>query len=101
MISEFGTYFDVTALRILKDFVLWLRFSDGSERTINFLPVLNGPIFGPLTDPNLFRQVRLNSDTGTIEWPNGADFNPTILHDWPDYEERLTRKAKGHVLVNA
>ncbi len=101
MVSEFGTHFDVTDIRIVADFVLWLRFDDDSERTINFLPVLNGPIFRPLIDPIMFRQVQLNPDTGTIEWPNGADFNPTILHDWPDYEKRMATKARGRTLVNA
>ena len=98
MISGFGTYFDVVDMRIMGDFVLWLRFSDGSERTINFRPVLNGPIFGPLIDPIMFRQVQLNPDTGTIEWPNGADFNPTILHDWPEYEARMVHKARKRVM---
>jgi len=21
-----------------------------------------------------------------LVWPNGADFDPATLHDWPDYE---------------
>jgi len=101
MVANLDTYFDVTDVRIVGDYVLRLQFSDGSERTINFLPVLHGPIFGRLTDPGLFRQVRLKRDTGTIEWPNGADFNPTILHDWPAFEARLALKRRSQTVVNA
>jgi len=35
----------------------------------------------PLRDPDYFRRVRLNSETGTVEWPNGADFAPTFLRE--------------------
>jgi hypothetical protein len=46
--------------------------------------VLAGQIFGPLADPRVFEQVRLDEESGTLVWPNGADFDPATLHDWPE-----------------
>ena len=66
-------------------YTIWLKFEDGTERTIDFKPILEGPIFGPLKDIDLFNQYSLNRDFGTIEWPTGADIDPTVLHDWPDH----------------
>jgi hypothetical protein len=40
-----------------------------------------GPVFEPLKrDLELFRQVRLDNELGTIVWPNGADMDPDVLH---------------------
>ena len=87
--------------KITGSYTIWLLFDDGTERTIDFEPILEGPIFGPLKDIDLFNQCSLNSDFGTIEWPTGADIDPTVLHDWPDHvdeiiEKRRTLHAFGH-----
>jgi hypothetical protein len=73
------------------DYSLHLTFEDGFERTIDFEPVLIGGVFGELRDKSLFKQVFVNRDTGTIEWSNRADFNPTMLYDWPQYQDELVR----------
>ena len=63
---------------------LKVLFDDGVSRTIDFLPVLAGPMYGALLDQNLFAGVRIDPEVHTLVWPNGADFDPEILHDWPD-----------------
>jgi len=31
-------------------------------------------------DRQLFRQVSVDAELGTIVWPNGADMDPDVLH---------------------
>lgn len=37
-------------------------------------------VFAPFEDRAYFVQVRVNPDTGTICWPNGADLDPDVLY---------------------
>ena len=76
----------ITAFKVLGARTLWLRFNDGVERTIDFSSVLAGEIYQPLSDPANFAQVRLDPEVHTIVWPNGADFDPETLYNWPEVE---------------
>jgi len=86
--------YDVVACEIVDDYTLWLKFDDDWEQTINFESVLCGEVFEPLRNLELFNQVALNPDTGTIEWPTGADFDPETLHNWPEYVDELIQRRK-------
>ncbi|HEX4682408.1 MAG TPA: DUF4160 domain-containing protein [Gemmatimonadaceae bacterium] len=68
----------VTAVRHIRDHVLWLEFSDGVRGEADLADGLVGPVFEPLRDPREFARVRLGAET--IEWPNGADWAPDSLH---------------------
>jgi hypothetical protein len=74
---------------------LRVAFDDGSEQIIDFTPVLAGELYGPLQDPELFEQVRLDPEVHTLVWPNGADFDPATLHDWPLVVQELTARARA------
>jgi hypothetical protein len=37
----------------------------------------------------LFNRARIDPDARTSVWPNGADFDPATLHDWPEYEDEM------------
>jgi hypothetical protein len=73
-------FIDVTEVRYVSDFTIWLRFEDGAEGEIDLSAELYGPVFEPLKDVNFFRQVRVDSELGTIAWPNGADLAPEFLY---------------------
>lgn len=75
--------------------VLRIDFADGSTRTIDFSPVLIGELYGPLQDPAVFGQVQLDPEVHTLVWPNGADFDPATLHDWPLVVEELSARARA------
>ena len=84
----------VTAFQVEGPYTLSISFSDGTEQQIDFKPVLHGPLFGPLLDSALFGKVVLDSEAGTLVWPNGADFDPATLHDWPEVRDELAARAR-------
>jgi hypothetical protein len=87
----------VRGFEIVGSYVLRVEFDDGTVQTIDFKPVLAGELFGPLRDPEFFRQVRLDPEVHTLVWPNGADFDPATLHDWPDYAQAFVSRARSWV----
>jgi hypothetical protein len=56
--------------------------------------VLAGALYGPLRDLALFKQVRIDPEVQTLVWPNGADFDPETLHDWPEYADAWLERAR-------
>jgi hypothetical protein len=61
---------------------------------IDLKPILSGELFGPLRDPLVFAQAKLDSEVHTIVWPSGADFDPATLHDWPAHERAFRAAAE-------
>jgi hypothetical protein len=86
--------YDVTGFELVKDYKIRVEFDDETEQLINFEPILIGPLFGSLKEKSLFNQVQLNSDLGTLVWPNGADIDPTVLHDWPHHVEAIIKRRQ-------
>jgi len=84
----------VTSFRIEGPYTLRVKFEDDAEQVINFLPVLAGQLYRPLRDLNLFNQVCIDPEVHTLVWPNGADFDPATLHDWPRYAEAMAARAR-------
>ncbi|MEW6235790.1 MAG: DUF2442 domain-containing protein [Candidatus Omnitrophota bacterium] len=74
-------FLHVTHVQYLKDYQLRLEFNDGKVKDLDLKNELYGEIFEPLNDIDLFNKVYINPDTGTIEWPNGADFAPEFLYE--------------------
>lgn len=84
----------VRAVEVLRPYVVHVTFDDDVERVIDLEPILVGAMYGPLRDPEIFRQVRVDPEVRTVVWPNGADFDPATLHDWPAHAEALARTAR-------
>jgi len=79
----------VIQFEIVGPYTLHVFFDDGTDQVIDFRPILAGHYFGPLRDRKLFEQVEIDPEVHTLVWPNGADFDPLTLHDWPDYVDGL------------
>ncbi len=73
-------FLHVDQAEYLSEYKLRLRFNNGVTKEVDLKKELTGPIFQPLQDPAFFRQVYVNEETNTIEWPNGADFAPEFLY---------------------
>ena len=56
--------------------------------------MLRGELFGALRDAAMFERVRIDPDAHTLVWPNGADFDPATLHDWPEAGPRMIALAR-------
>jgi len=79
----------VESFEIVAPYTLRVRFDDGAEQVIDFRPVLAGELYGPLRELSVFEQVRIDPEVHTLIWPNGADFDPATLHDWPEHANAL------------
>jgi len=67
--------------RYVRDYVIWLRFSDGAAGEVDLRDELDGTVFEPLREIAVFQRVCLHPELHTIVWPNGADFAPEFLHE--------------------
>jgi hypothetical protein len=84
----------VLGFEILRPHTLRAEFDDQTSQVIDFRPVLEGEIYGPLRDLRLFNRVRVDPEVHTLVWPNGADFDPATLHDWPRHASAMEALAK-------
>jgi len=72
----------VTSVRHLKDYRLEVSFSDGKVAELDFHRRIagRGNVFRPLENVAFFAQVAVDSEAGTLCWPNGVDFCPDVLY---------------------
>ena len=85
----------VVSYKIAAPYTLQVQFDDGTEQVINFQPILAGEIYGPLRELSLFNRVQIDSEVQTLVWPNGADFDPETLHDWPRHANAFAERARA------
>ena len=70
---------------------LEIEFDAGLRQVVDFFDVLKGELHGPLKSQVVFDRVRL--EHGNLVWPKGADFDPEILHDWPERKTAMIAAA--------
>ena len=74
-------FLHINEVSYLGDYRLRLWFNDGQVKDVDLKDELYGEVFAPLINPDLFKQVKVNPDTKTVQWPNGADFAPEYLSE--------------------
>lgn len=82
----------------LPGYRLNVEFDDGISGTIELAGELTGPMFEPLRDETVFRQVAID-EFGAVCWPNGADLAPDVMYSTlsgaPRPEPRPTREHRA------
>ena len=69
----------VSGVRPLEDYRLWVRFSNGEVKTVDFKALLDTPAFSPLKNKELFNAVYI--DYGVPVWNEGdIDIAPEYLY---------------------
>ncbi len=71
----------VIEAKYVRNYVIHIRFSDGTEGDIDLTEELEGEIFEPLKDISYFKRFKVDPELHTIVWPNGADFAPEFLYE--------------------
>ena len=80
--SDLPPIVDVVSVRVLSRYVVEVGFADGQTRVLDLESLLWGDAFAALTaDHDLFYAVEVDTDAGTIVWPNGADISPRALYE--------------------
>jgi hypothetical protein len=93
--------YQVRTVEIVEPYTLRVRFGDDTEQIVYLKPVLAGELYGPLLELTLFNQVAVDPEVKTLVWPNGADFDPATLHDWPKYKDAFAARAREWERVSA
>ena len=73
---------DVTRVQPLPNRNLDLTFEDGFHGIVEMDRIVKNytGVFAPLLQDEFFRQVMVNTELGTVVWPNGADLCPDVLY---------------------
>ena len=85
--------FKVIGFELTGKYSFIVKFDDGTAQDVDLRDALFGELYGPLRDPDFFRLVYLDQEVHTLVWPNGADFDPATLHDWPKIKSFFVERA--------
>lgn len=72
-------YWDVATVTVQDDAALRVRFHDGLEGEVQFLPSAFRGVFAGLKDPQAFRQAYVHD--GVLTWPGELDLAPDAMHE--------------------
>lgn len=85
---------DIVDVEVTSEYGLRLTFDNGAVRALSLDGQLEGPVFEPLRDPELFAQVEVDRESGTVTWPTGADLDPIVVYEGlPPLNARVVREA--------
>ncbi len=59
---------------------IWIRFADGVEGEVDLSELVGHGVFQPWKDPNEFKKVFIDEESGTVAWPGGIDLAPDALY---------------------
>lgn len=65
----------------LRDYIIRVSFNNGISGEVDLTDELEGEVFGPLADVELFKSFEVDPVLETIVWKNGADLAPEFLFE--------------------
>ncbi len=71
---------EVIKAKLIKDYEVELVFDNKKKGRVDLKKYLGHGIFKDLLDKRKFKSFRVDSELGTICWPNGADIAPDTLY---------------------
>ena len=71
-------YWDVTEVKPREEFVIFVRFRDGVEGTVRFLPTFFRGVFSRLKEHQEFMKVVVVD--GVVSWPGDLDLAPDAMY---------------------
>ena len=69
---------NIINVEVQNETALRVRFQDGLEGLVQFLPSAFRGVFAYLKDPQAFRQARVQD--GVLTWPGELDLAPDAMH---------------------
>ena len=81
----------VVGVAVVGDHVLRILFSDGTVGDVDFSVEQWTGVLEPLHDPAYLAQVTVDTEAGTLVWPDGIDLAPEPLYE----------QARAHPLAAA
>lgn len=73
--------YDVVEVEARADFRVWVRFEDGLQGEVDLSELAGRGVFKRWEDnPSEFKEVAVDSESGTIVWPGGLDVAPDRLY---------------------
>lgn len=71
---------EISGVRPLPDYNLWVRFNNGEAKIFDFTQLLTTPVFSPLKNVEVFNGVYI--DYGCTVWKDGEiDISPEYLYE--------------------
>jgi len=72
---------DVASVQTLPHHRLHVRFDDGTEGVVDVAQLVQFTgVFEPLHDSEFFAKTSVNTELGTVCWPNNADLDSDVLY---------------------
>ncbi|HEY1690400.1 MAG TPA: DUF2442 domain-containing protein [Solirubrobacteraceae bacterium] len=85
---------DVVGVEVSGEYRLRLTFDDGTVGEVDFTGRDWRGVFEPLQDPDYFARVAVDTEAGTVTWPNGADMAPEPLYEQARQNSSHTASAR-------
>ena len=76
---EKPVFLKVVSAEYVRDYTLRIVFNDGTEKLVDFTPMMQKGICRKLQDLDYFRSFRL--DPFTVDWNNEIGFAPEALYE--------------------